>query len=111
MEEIYRYPNLSSSFPRETIIYHSFIIYLLKYKRGHIYLHAEFDMANYGGDIGEHLIVGEVKISGEIVVPDVHGVDGVPESIAVDRRPLTCITSHNKQPSRYCNGFPFRRRD
>ena len=51
-------------------------------------------MSNYRGDLGEHLIVGKVKISRKIILPNVHGVDGVPESFTVNRCPLSCISKH-----------------
>jgi hypothetical protein len=56
------------------------------------YLDTKLDMSNYRGDLGDHLIVGKMKISRKIILPDVHGIDGVPESFTVNRCPLACIS-------------------
>lgn len=48
-------------------------------------------MSNNGGDLGKNLVVGEIHVGSEIVLPDVDGVDGVSESVAIDRCSHACI--------------------
>jgi hypothetical protein len=51
-------------------------------------------MSNYQGDLGDHFIIRKVKISRKIILPNVNGVDGLPESFTVNRCPLACISQH-----------------
>jgi hypothetical protein len=51
-------------------------------------VHGVPDLRHDSGDLGEHLVVGQVHESREIVLPDVNGVDGPLEPREVDRRLL-----------------------
>lgn len=67
-------------------------------------LNRELDGSNYRWDLGEHLVVGKVEIGRQVIVPNVYGVDGVPESFMVNRGPLACIASHTNQSDQsFCN--------